>query len=126
MNYTADKNAEPFVAWALVELFGHTRMVGKVSEATIGGCNFVRVDVPEHNDRPGFTRFLGNGAIYGITVMTEESARALMDRIHIDRPIAEFDIRAVAKTLPPTQNKPQFNFDSPASYDDPSYDPSYE
>ena len=37
---------ETFEHWCIVELFGHQRIAGKVSEQTIGGGAFVRVDVP--------------------------------------------------------------------------------
>ena len=40
--------AEPtFECFALVEIFGHTRIAGKVTEQVIAGTGFVRVDVPE-------------------------------------------------------------------------------
>jgi hypothetical protein len=32
--------------WAIVEIFGHQRIAGRLTEQTIGGCSFVRVDVP--------------------------------------------------------------------------------
>lgn len=63
---------EKFEAWALVELFGHTRVVGWVSEMTIGGGSFIRVDVPG-----GATRIFGHAAIYAISPITEEIARKL-------------------------------------------------
>lgn len=50
-------STDQFNSWCLVELFGHNRIVGKVSEATIGGCSFVRVDVPEIGERPAYTRY---------------------------------------------------------------------
>ena len=37
--------------WAIVELFGHQRIAGKISEHAVGGCSFVRIDVPEFNGR---------------------------------------------------------------------------
>lgn len=52
-------NQERFEEWAILELFGHQRFAGRVSEALIGGAPFVRLDVPEANGVPGFTRFFG-------------------------------------------------------------------
>ena len=67
---------ETFEHWCIVELFGHQRIAGKVSEQTIGGGAFVRVDVPAVGDIPAYTRLFGNGAIYAINPVTEEIARA--------------------------------------------------
>lgn len=67
--------------WGIVELFGHNCIAGKVSEASIGGCSFVRVDVPAIEDLPAFTKFYGNGAIYAMTPVSEEIARAAVTRI---------------------------------------------
>ena len=69
-----DENTK-FEHWAIVELFGRQVIAGKVTEQTIGGTAFVRVDVPEMGDQPGFTRFYGNGAIYALTPVSEEVAR---------------------------------------------------
>jgi len=41
--------------WAVVELFGHQRIAGKISEHNLGGT-FVRVDVPSVGGRPAFTK----------------------------------------------------------------------
>lgn len=65
-----------FDQWCIVELFGHQRIAGRVTEQTIGGCAFVRVDVPAVGDVPAYTRLFGNGAIYAINPVTEEVARA--------------------------------------------------
>jgi hypothetical protein len=73
-----------FEAWAIIEIFGHQKYAGKVSEFAIGGCNFVRVDVPELPTRrpqepamPAFTKLFGNGAVYSITLVSEDVARAV-------------------------------------------------
>jgi len=58
--------------FAIVELFGHQTIAGKVSEETIGGSAFIRVDVPECDGAAAFTKFYGAGAIYAITP-TDES-----------------------------------------------------
>lgn len=65
-----------FDQWCIVELFGHQRIAGRVTEQTIGGCAFVRVDVPAVGDVPAYTRLFGQGAIYAINPVTEEVARA--------------------------------------------------
>ncbi|HEU4752940.1 MAG TPA: hypothetical protein VFU47_07505 [Armatimonadota bacterium] len=78
-----------FEAWAIVEVFGHHTFAGLVSEQSIGGCNFVRVDVPEVPEdseeglpkQPGFTKLFGQGAIYAITPVAEEVARAAVRRL---------------------------------------------
>jgi hypothetical protein len=72
---------EKFEAWAIIELFGHARLAGKVSEAQIGGCAFVRVDVPGDHEAFKFTKFLGNGAIYAINLVSEEIARTVANQI---------------------------------------------
>lgn len=63
-----------FEEWAIVELFGHQKIAGRISEQAIGGCSFVRVDVPKTNTVPAFSRLFGNGAIYSITITDERSA----------------------------------------------------
>lgn len=65
-----------FDMFAIVELFGHARIAGRVSEQVIAGQGFVRVDVPENEQYPAFTRMYGTGAIYSITPVDESIARA--------------------------------------------------
>jgi len=67
--------AERLDTWALVELFGHARIAGKVSEQTIAGGAFLRVDVPTVDGQAEFTRFFGAGAVYSISPCSEEVVR---------------------------------------------------
>jgi hypothetical protein len=66
--------SEKFDQFAVVELFGHQVIAGKVSEQVIGGQGFVRVDVPAIEGQEAFTKFYGAGAIYAITPCDEETA----------------------------------------------------
>lgn len=68
--------SEKFEQFAIVELFGHQIIAGKVSEQVIGGQGFVRVDVPSVDDQEGFTKFYGSGAIYALTPCNEETMLA--------------------------------------------------
>jgi hypothetical protein len=38
--------AEPFEGWAILELMGHRRLAGRVSEIEIAGAKMLRLDVP--------------------------------------------------------------------------------
>lgn len=97
---------KPFEHWALVELFGHQRIAGLVTEAEIAGGKLLRVDVPGYtipgpagadNAVEPLTRIYGVSAVYCITPVTEETARALAKRIQA-APITPWDARSL---LPP-------------------------
>jgi len=87
---------ETFESWAVVELFGHQRMAGLVTEQTVGGCAFVRVDVPT-DDGAGvlYTRLLGQGAIYAINIVSEQVAREAAKRLQT-RPVYGYEIPRLA------------------------------
>jgi hypothetical protein len=91
---------EKFESWAVVELFDHQQIAGLVTEASIGGCSFLRVDVPDQPAvekhsyygsqpaLPAYTRYFGNGAIYAMSPCTEDAARNVASRIRVKPPIA--------------------------------------
>jgi len=84
--------AEKFEQWAIVELFGHQRIAGLITEQAIGGTSFVRVDVPGTDNQQGFTKLYGQGAIYGMTFVDEETGRAAAKQI-APKPIDEWSAR---------------------------------
>ena len=61
--------------WAIIELFGHNKIAGYVTTAIVGTSGMLRVDVPTMDDMPGYTRFYSPGAVYSLTLVTEELAR---------------------------------------------------
>ena len=62
-----------WTGWAIVELMGHRRLSGQVSEQTIAGSRFVRLDIPSD---PKVTQFYAPAAVYCITPTSEDIARA--------------------------------------------------
>lgn len=103
-----DQTSVPkFEQWAIVEVMGHARFAGYVTEQPIAGSSLIRVDVPEIPERkeirkqwlwdaekkrdvavdgeviiqgsPAFTKLFGVGSIYAITPCTEEAARKAAD-----------------------------------------------
>jgi len=85
-----------FEAWAIIELFGHNQIAGKCTEQNIAGSNMLRVDVPETDEQPPFTRFLGSGAIYAINPVTEEIARHWAKSLQVS-PVNAWDIHQYIK-----------------------------
>lgn len=79
-----------FNCWCLIELFGHSRIAGRVTEQVIAGAGFVRVDVPELpavgqcKPRTAFTRMFGTGAIYSITPVDEGTACAAAQSMRVE------------------------------------------
>lgn len=79
-------NLEKFEQWCVVEIMGHKRFAGYVSEQSIGGSSFVRVDVPEvplsnGTTLPGFTKLFGATSVYCLSPCTEETARAFAEKL---------------------------------------------
>jgi hypothetical protein len=73
-----DQAQTPIEGWAILELFGHNKIAGYVTTAIIGTSGMLRVDVPELEEMPGYTRFYGPGAIYSLTLVTEDLAKAAL------------------------------------------------
>lgn len=65
-----------FNQWAIVEIMGHSIFAGRVSEQVIAGASMIRVDVPEVDEQPGYTKFFGPAAIYCITPVSAEMVKA--------------------------------------------------
>jgi hypothetical protein len=82
----------PFEGWAILELMGHRKLAGHLSEQTIGGAAFLRIDVPKAPPNPpldlravgdadeaaapwAVTQFYAPSAVYCITPTTEDLAR---------------------------------------------------
>ncbi len=80
-----------FDTWALVEIMGHLKLAGRVSEQTIAGQGFIRIDVPAVEGQPGYTRIFGPGSIYSITPCIEEIAVAFCQR-NTTRPVQAYEL----------------------------------
>lgn len=77
--------------WALVELFGHNKIAGKVTEAEMGGGALIRVDVPSIKERQPVTKYYNVKAIYGITPVDEATARRMAESIDA-APVSSYSI----------------------------------
>jgi hypothetical protein len=84
--------------FAIIELFGHTSMTGKVTEQTVGSDSFVRIDVPETDHHPAYTRLLNPKAIYAINPVTED-VMLDMARMLTNMPIQNLDINKIREKI---------------------------
>jgi hypothetical protein len=64
--------------WCIVELFGHIRLAGRVSEVERFSVKMLRLDIPKR-DGDGWltTQFIGGAALFRVTPTTEEEARGV-------------------------------------------------
>lgn len=83
-----------FSQWAYVELMGHSKIAGLVSEVKFGDKSMIRVDVPESGGIPKFTKFFNVNAVYAITPLTKEDATDFALKI-LAKPIDIFDMQTI-------------------------------
>lgn len=62
--------------WAILELMGHRRIGGFVSEVSMFGTAMLRIDIPG-DDGVVMTQFYSGSSIYCLTPTTEAMARAV-------------------------------------------------
>lgn len=77
-----EQAAAKFEQWAVVEIMGHQKYAGLVSEQPLAGTNLLRIDVPAIGERLAFTKLFGGGSIFCITPCSEEAARSVAARCH--------------------------------------------
>jgi hypothetical protein len=71
---------EAYSGPAIVELMGHRRIAGIVSQAEQYGTAMLRVDIPGADGEPGTTQFYGGSSIYCLTPTTDEMVAAVAAR----------------------------------------------
>lgn len=119
----------PFESHAIVELMGHARIAGKVSEETIASLTMLRVEVPKTTKRDGYTKYYGPSAIYCITPTDESTAQAAAESFNIP-PVNPFVVRMPENPLLaekvvydddddyPDGDDPMWEDDDPDDFDD--------
>lgn len=124
-NDPASGTKEKFAHWVILDLFGHTRLAGYATEASIGGCSFIQLDVPATTTVAAFTRFFRNGAIYSMSPVSEEIARGLAEKCSQAAPVSAYELPKLtaAKESPVEPSNP---FDDAVVFDDEESDLEHE
>jgi hypothetical protein len=106
--------------FAIVELFGHSRIAGKVTEQTVGSSTFIRVDVPPTKTQGSFTRIINPSAVYAINPVTEDVSKEMAERIQ-QKPIEAWDWREMEKRLMALKENNSHEQDPDDDHDDEDY-----
>lgn len=82
--------------YAVVEMMGHRKVVGIISESPLGPGSLIRVDVLGSDGRVERTEHVGVGSIYCLTEVTEAVAKA--SAMHsAPKPSFAYDIEAISR-----------------------------
>jgi hypothetical protein len=85
-----------YEGWAMLELMGHRRRIGRVQEVEMYGGKMLRIDIPlEGGD---VTEFYSCASIYALRPLGEEVARDTAKRYR--RPARPVDYRALPAPQP--------------------------
>lgn len=74
-NILIDKNEEQIETWAYVEIMGHTKVAGRISERKIGIQIMFQIDVPKPDEGFSHTVIYSPSSIFSIQPTTEEWCR---------------------------------------------------
>ena len=103
-----------FDHWAIVEIMGHQKYAGRVTEQAIAGSALLRIDIPAGKTQPAFTKLFNVSSVYALTPTTEELATAVAAELS-HAPIGIYDLPESMreKLRAPSQPRlPQFDDDA--------------
>lgn len=69
-------SAAAYTGWAIVEVMGHSKFAGEISEHKLGTNVMIRIDVPAVGELKAFTKMIAPQALFAITPCDEATARA--------------------------------------------------
>ena len=93
--------APPLETWAVVELMGHVRNAGRLTEESHFGVALGRLDVPM-SDGSFTTIFFGGTSVYRITPCSEELARRIASQ-SCSEPISRWEAKHLLLPLAPDE-----------------------
>jgi hypothetical protein len=111
---------EKFQEWVVMELMGHRRLAGLLSEVEIGGASFLKLDVPDADGGFCASQFYNPAAVYSMTPTTEEIAREVAKQC-VCEPVHRWELRALAQPHEPYHN-PDFDYSDGLDFDDEDFE----
>lgn len=102
---------DKFEGWAILELMGHRRLGGFVTETEMAGAGVLRIDVPGEGDEVYATQFYSPGSMYCLTPTTEEAARAVAVR-NRPEPVHQWELPSSMSEVAPIEADPDALMDA--------------
>lgn len=89
--------------WAILELLGHRRLGGIVSEETLAGVGMIRIDIPpaavaEGQTETFTTQYYSPSALYCLTPCEEPTARAFAAR-NQPMPVQRWELKSLPEAV---------------------------
>ena len=106
-----NENKDDFGMWAVLELMGHVRMAGFVTEENLFGGKIGRIDIPGESGE-AITQYFGGHTIYRLTPVSEEVARMFAER-NRPRPVQVYELQLPA---PSTAEEERRDLDEDGEY----------
>lgn len=78
---SAPGGADPLDFHAIVEILGHKKLAGRVTQVAIGSAAMLRVDVPKTAQRDAYTKYVGVASVYAMTPVEEGVAQRAAEQI---------------------------------------------
>lgn len=105
-----------FEGWAVIELMGHRRLAGYVTEVEIAGKGMLRLDIPVTGPEERLaTQFYSPQSLYCITPTTEETARQVA-HLGFPKPVQRWELPAAEER--PESRGPDLFEEEPFDEDD--------
>jgi hypothetical protein len=74
--------SDKFEGWVVLELMGHRRLGGYLTEQEVGGVNFLRLEIPAAGKWKATTQLYSAASVYCITPTTAAIAKACAKANH--------------------------------------------
>lgn len=114
----------PFEHWAVVELMGHVRLAGHVTEQELFGAKLGRIEIPQ-KDGSFVSQLFGGASVYRITPVTEAVARQVaLNTTYM--PVSVWDFPRPALPRPDDEDPNPGRHDRPDTGDDYDDEPDNE
>jgi hypothetical protein len=108
-----------FGCWAILELVGHVRMAGYVTEEELFGGKVGRIDIPADEQEHAITQYFGGHTLYRLTPVSEAVARTFAKRnrptpvyvYELQLPAPHDDTEGNDERYRYYENKPEYGYD---------------